>query len=130
MILLITLFLIITEAVYEGLSDRGLKPLAGVLEFIYKAFITLSIFAWLCRIDIYYTSISYWYIIGGYLLLRFALFDYTYNLVVGNPLFYLGDTKYYDKLLGGFFRWSGIPPEHFLFMFRLIAICIGVSWLV
>jgi hypothetical protein len=101
-----------------------------VLEFIYRALITLAVFAWICGIDIHYLHISYWYIIGGYLLTRFALFDYAYNLAKGNPLFYIGNTKLYDKVWGWFFRWSGIPPEHFLGMFRLIALCIGVSWLV
>jgi hypothetical protein len=42
--LLIALFLIIAEAIYEGLYDDGHKLIAGMLEFVYKALITLAVF--------------------------------------------------------------------------------------
>jgi len=45
--LIVALFLIIFEAVSEGLYDRQKKTIAGVIEFIYRAVVTLIIFAWL-----------------------------------------------------------------------------------
>lgn len=74
-------------------------------------------------------ELSLFKLISGYVLLRFALFDATYNLTRGLPLFYVGETKIYDKVWKAFFRWSGISVEHFLFMAKLIALLISVSWL-
>jgi hypothetical protein len=129
--LLIALFLILFEAIPEGLADRGKKRIAGVIEFIYRAVITLTIFYILggfCKIHL--TSTPFWQVIVGYVLLRFALFDLCYNLTRKLPVFYIGDTKLFDKFWKWFFKESGIPAEHFLAMVRVISLFIGVTWLV
>lgn len=129
--LLVALFLILCEAIYEGLADRGHKLIAGIIEFVYRTFVTLAIFALFSGIKLFENNYpDYWYIVTGFVLVRFALFDLTYNLIRQNPVFYIGDTKLYDKILGWFFRWSGIDSGHFLAMVKLIALLIGLTWLI
>lgn len=124
------LFLIIFEAVYEGLRDRGKKTIAGVIEFIYLSVITLIVYAWLSGYLIFHVNNPLFILtIGGYVLVRYALFDPVYNKCRGNDLWYIGNTKIYDKLLGWFFRWTKFPKEDFLPWTRLIALAIGIVWL-
>ena len=130
MIFLIVLFLIITEAISEALYDNGSKTLSGVFEFILRAATTIVVLLWLFGIDSPFGyELSLFQLIGGYVLLRFALFDVTYNLTRGLEVFYVGETKIYDKVWKAFFRWSGISIEHFLFMAKFIALLISLSWL-
>ena len=135
MILLLFLVLILLEASYEALQRSWkdmLKTLAGVLEFVYRAIIMLGLFAWIADIRphelINLKDYSYLELLGSFVLLRFALFDACYNIITRQPVFYVGDTKIYDKMFRWFFTSTHIPKEHFLFMFKLIALCIGLSW--
>jgi len=129
MILVIFLVLIITEAVYEALKLRGKDTLSGVIEFFNRALtiVLLSLFmagwSWDLKND------GAGYVIGGYVLLRFALFDVLYNLTAGLSLFYIGETKIYDKLWRKFFEWTRFPEGHFLWMFKFIALLISIVWL-
>ena len=127
--LIAAIFLILFEAIPEGLRDRGKKTIAGVIEFIYLAAMTLAVFAWLTGQHHRPPDPNLWFVIAGYILLRYAIFDAAYNLARGNPLFYIGNTKIYDRLLGWFFRWSGINSDHLQAMFKFIALLIGVTWL-
>lgn len=131
MIFLIVLFLIIFEALSEALYDNGSKTLSGVLEFILRAATTLVALLWLYGIDSPFANyeLSLFKLIGGYVLLRFAIFDVAYNLVRRLPIFYVGETKIYDKVWKAFFRWSGIAYDHFLAMFKFIALLISLAWL-
>lgn len=129
MTLLIFLILIISEALYEGLYDNGKKALAGVLEFFSKLLTMGMIILWLNGTDYEFVRRELWVLIGGYILLRFALFDAVYNLMRDLPVFYVGETKIYDKVWKAFFRWTNISVGHFLFMAKLIALLISVSWL-
>lgn len=130
MIFLIVLFLITAEAISDAFYDNGSKTLSGVFEFILKAVMTLVVLLWIYGIDsVFVYDLPLWQLIGGYVLLRFALFDAVYNLVRGLRIFYIGNSKIYDKLLGWFFRWSGIHSVHFLAMFKFIALLISVTWL-
>lgn len=128
--ILLALCLVLFEAVYEAMAQRGKKTIAGVIEFFYHAGVAFIIFSWSTG---YFRSglinDNFWFILFGYVLIRFALFDVVYNLICKNPVFYIGSTKLYDKMFSWFFRWSGIAPNHFLFMFKLIALLIGFTWL-
>jgi len=132
MYLIAALFLILSESISEALSDEGKKTVAGIIEFINLALVTLIVFAWL---DLYYPKwmwwheVNYWQVVGGYVLLRFAVFDLVYNLIRRLPPFYIGMTKLSDKLLRKFFTRTRIPSEHMLFMFKLISLTIGLTWL-
>ena len=140
MILLLFLIIISLEAIYEGLDlisknypDRGYKLWSGVFEFVYRVIVMLIIFLWIANYHfshIYSYHVSFWHIFGGFILLRFALFDIIYNLIIGEPIFYVGSTKIYDKIWSWFFRWSGIPRDHFFAMFKLIALVISITWLI
>lgn len=135
--LLIALFLILFESVPEGLALAGHKTSAGLFEFIFLAVVTFVMFSYTTGAYRIFTRKNtivslqpdILTVIGGYILLRFALFDVIHNLCAGIPVFFIGTTKWYDQIWQWFFTWSGIAAEHFLFMFKLIALLIGVTWL-
>ena len=123
--LFLALFLIFGEAIPEGLRMRGYHKWAASIEFIYRATVTLACFAFLNgitpKVNIEFSFIR---AIVGFVLLRFAIFDLIYNLYSGNPLFYIGDTKWYDKILR---RMK--MPEHFWAFVKFIALVWGGVWL-
>jgi len=135
--LLIALFLIVSEAASEGLSLAGHKGIAGGIEFIFLAVVTFMMFSYTTgayriftrRNTVLSLQPNILTVLGGYVLLRFAIFDVIHNLCAGVPMFFIGTTKWYDRIWQWFFAWSNIPSDHFLFMFKLIALLIGVSWL-
>lgn len=131
MLLLICLFLIISEAVYEALYDEGKKTISGLIEFFYKAVVTVMALLWLSgQYNLHLPVIPFWKVLLGFLFLRFALFDAVYNLMRRLPLFYVGSSKVYDKLWGWFFRLTKFPKEHFLAMLKFIFLLIGISYVV
>jgi len=135
--LLIALFLILFESVPEGLRLAGHKGIAGGIEFIFLAVVTFMMFSYTTgayriftrRNTVLSLQPNILTVLGGYVLLRFAIFDVIHNWCAGLPLFFIGNTKWYDQIWQWFFAWSGIAADHFLFMFKLIALLIGVSWL-
>jgi hypothetical protein len=128
MLILISIFLITFEAIPEALSLKH-KAIAGVIEFIYRAIITLTIFAWFMGISIRSNSHNVYYVIGGYLLLRFALFDIIYNLVAGLGIWFIGTTKLSDKFWQWFFKTTKFPVGLFFGMLKFICFSIGLTWL-
>ena len=118
----IALFLIVFEAVPEALALIEKKTSAGVMEFIYRAVVAVVFFAVVGGFHFNGTMDNYFYYLGGYVLLRFALFDYLYNVVADLPMFRSGTTKLYDKLMGK-------VPWHLLGFMRAIALFIGIVWL-
>jgi len=130
-IFILALFLIVFEAVPEGLSLSGSKGIAEIFEFVYLTIITLCGFAFVTKQKFPRFDYKPYFlrIIGGYILLRFALFDPVFNLSAGLPLCYIGVVKSWDQLWTWFFNWSGIDHVHFLIGFRFIALCVGTSWL-
>lgn len=131
MLIIFVLFLIIFEAIHEALYDNNHKTLSGIIEFVYLSVITLSILSWLRGLYIFdITYIPFIKIVLGYLFLRFALFDAVYNLLRNLPLFYVGDTKLFDKILTRFFKWTGFPKEHFLAMIKICLLCVGITFLI
>jgi hypothetical protein len=130
MLLLASILLILLEAISEGLADRGKKTIAGIMEFFYRAMVTFVVFAWLINFDIFYVKYeNLFYIIGGYLLLRFAIFDIVYNLVRGLPFFFIGTTKVFDKTWQWFFKVTGFPVNHFFAMTKFLLLLIAITWL-
>jgi hypothetical protein len=129
--LFVALFLILFEAIPEGLALGGHKTIAGGFEFIYLAAITVFVYA--CVIGLNFTwskpTTSFIHVLIGYVLLRFALFDIVYNLSAGLNLFFIGTTKGSDQIWNWFFDWSGFPPNLFLGLLKFIAFVWGVAWL-
>lgn len=114
----VALFLIVFEAVPEGLALAGHKTVAGIIEFVFLAGITLTVFAYFTqkypmrKICYYKINIipsmtkSYWYYVIGYVLLRFTLFDIIHNLAAGLPVFYIGITKWFDAIMSQLASWG------------------------
>ena len=108
MYMLIILCLTALEAIYEGLYDKGIKALSGVIELIYKVILYASLILMIQNINLF-NSINKPGILEmviGFLFVRFALFDMIYNITRGNPLFYLGTTKLYDRILSKTGSWG------------------------
>ena len=99
--LALTLFLILFKAIPDGLYDRGLKATAGLLQSISWAIIITSLFCWVTA-----TPIINWHYsphviksLVGFIFVRFAIFDIVYNIARGNSIFYIGRTKWFDKMI-------------------------------
>ena len=129
MILLTAILFIGIEALYEGLALTGHKTIAGIIEGIYRAVVTLIVFAWLIGLQWHIYEGNYYFIIGGYLLMRFAIFDLIYNAIAGLPLTYIGKTKLSDKFWTWFFKVTNFPQSLFLVPLKVICFLIGVVWL-
>lgn len=133
MLLLAALFLIIFEAVYEGLQIRGWKGIAGIIEFIYLAVIIIAFFAYTLNIlfpfhTLTWMEVPLWKTLLGFVFLRFALFDLFWNISAGVSLFYIGKTKYFDK----FWQWliaKGRIAIGLVWFLRFILFCIALAWL-
>ena len=130
----IALFLIVFEAVPEGLALAGHKTIAGCIEFVFLAGVTLTVFAYfskryLPRTFNYYdgykmillSNTNFWWYVAGYALLRFATFDIIHNISAGLPAFYLGDTKLFDVIMTKLASWG--------WFVRFICGIIGITWL-
>ena len=128
--LILAIFLIVFQAVPDGLYDEGKKTLAGVLKSIYLAVVTIITFAFIT--GVYFVPDRHVFLVtlAGYLLMRFSLFYVIYNLTRGLPIFFIGTTKIYDKVLNWFFKKTGFPKDHFLAFVSVLLLIIGVVWLV
>lgn len=122
--LLLALFLIIGEAIPEGMRMWGQHKSAASIEFVYRAVVTFACFIVISGHEVMHIQFSFIRAIIGYVLLRFAIFDLIYNFYAGNTLFYIGDTKWYDKILR-----KMKMPEHFWAFVKFIALVWGVAWL-
>ena len=99
--LALTLFLILFKAIPDGLYDRGLKTTAGFIQDVSWAIIITSLFCWVTA-----TPIINWHYsphvikaLVGFLFVKFAIYDPLYNLARGNSIFYIGKTKFFDKIV-------------------------------
>ena len=129
MILLTAIFLIVFESVPDALALKN-KTIAGLVLFVYRAVVTLIIFAWMTGIVYGLNLHSYVYIIAGYVLMRFAIFDFIYNLTAGLKLTYIGKTKLSDKFWQWFFKVTRFPVGLFFGMLKFICFLIGLTWLI
>ena len=100
MILLFTILFNALEAISEGLYDRGSKLLSGIIEFVKTALIVLICVLWFKGIVYYTTDKDFWSLIISFVLVRYFMFDWVYNIFRGvNSMFFIGNTKLFDKLL-------------------------------
>ncbi len=127
MILILTiLFLILFEAIYEGLKSRGLHIASEWIEVFYLAFVTVIVIMWALGITLIgLRSVPFLKALAGYLLLRFAIFDFIWNIAAGQKIFYIGQTKSYDLFVKWFTtRWG----SHIWFV-RIVALITGLGLL-
>jgi len=110
MLLITCLIIILIEAVSEGLLKRFNS---SINEVIFDAWIQWVIalmmffiwFIWAVHFDGYYVPIEK--MIIGFVFVRFATFDVAINLAWGQPWYYYGVTKWYDRTMFqlGSFGW-------------------------
>jgi len=140
MLLVVIVFLIVTEAIYEAFfneAQREITPsrsklyftMSEIVELIYRGTVTAMAIAWVLDVPQIFVVkvIPYYEALIAYLLIRYGIFDQTYNISCGNPLWYIGGTKNFDKAGKWFFRITKFPPSHWLFWTKLILFAIGVS---
>lgn len=106
--LILAIFLIVFEAVFEGLKTAGLHVPSEIVEFVYLSCITLIAFAYLNRKMVFNDPgiKSFIKVIIGYILLRFCLFDIVWNISAGQHWNYYGTTKLYDKFMTALGSWG------------------------
>jgi hypothetical protein len=115
------LLLTLPEAIYEGLRSK--HPAASfVVEFLFRFAVAVIVFAVAGGMTFPGTQDYYLYHIFGYVLVRFAIFDFVYNLSAGLPIFFVGSTKIYDRVLAK-------VPMHLIVFAKGIALFIGIVWL-
>ena len=103
MILLFTILFNGLEAFYEALYDNGQKMFSGIVEAIHKLGIVVTL-AWLTQNN--YGDKDLISLVIAFFLVRHLVFNPIYNLVRGLNIFYIGNTKLFDKIMGHF----GIIP--------------------
>ena len=128
--LLLALILIIPKALSDGFEQRGWGSIGGFIKSLWWLFVVVMIFGYSFQVINYHSDISdFWHSFIGFVFLRYGIYDYIRNLAKGDPLFYLGKTKWYDRLYQWFFRITKWPQAHFLFFTKAILGIWGISWL-
>jgi phosphoglycerol transferase MdoB-like AlkP superfamily enzyme len=129
-ILVLSLLLIIPEAIYEGLKNRGKHIPSEIIEFLLLTIIVLVAFAWTSGIPYPFdiNPAPFWKLVAGYCILRFGIFDIFRNIAAGKPISYIGDTKAFDKLLAWIIEKGKIHISLVWFA-RLISTAIALAWL-
>lgn len=137
MILLgIILFFTILEAIHEGLHFRGMKTLAGVVEFVkLTGMLLLVILLYFDQTyDEYFVDRDYlWHfwryffvhLILGWLFIRYALFDIIHNLAGKLNWYHMGTVKIYDRVISWIFRNQ--YPEPSFWVPRVALLVVGIT---
>jgi hypothetical protein len=102
MLLITALIVILIESIGEGLLKRFNS---GINEVIFDAWIQWVIalmffgcwFVWALHFDSYFVPVAK--LIIGFVFVRFATFDITWNLARGVKWNYYGTTKWYDRTM-------------------------------
>lgn len=131
--LLLFIVLIFLEALYESLYDTGKKTLSGVIEFFHRAIFYLALMAWMIKYPfIWEIDLPFWKLLIGFLFIRYSIFSFIYNLFrfdVDIPLFYVGHTKIFDKVINWFLAKSKFNPSIFLGITKLACFILGADFL-
>jgi len=122
----IVLFLIIFEACYEGFKIRKWHIASEFVELIYLGIITFILLGWANGyLPQRPVNTDFWFVFFGYVLFRYAVFDFVFNIFARQPLFYIGYTKLFDKILSNL---SEKTQGWFVVITKLLAFGIGLSW--
>lgn len=112
MIFLLLTISILAGAIGDGLYDRKIKMLGGLVLDIEIATLLLCM---ACAME--YHWIRY---VLFYLFIRASIFDLIYNKTVDRPLMVMGTTKLWDKIL------NKVHPAGMI-MFRVVCFVVGMS---
>lgn len=121
--LLLALFLIVFEACFEGLRARGCLIASELVELVYLAGVSLMTIAWLNKKYVFkeVKEDRFMFVVIGFFLLRFGLFDSAWNIAAGQSWDYYGNTKLYDRIMIQLGSWG--------WMLKTIAGVWGIAWL-
>lgn len=130
--IIISLFficIILLQSLSDALYDNGKKDWAGIGRAGQTAILLVFILIVLCPsqlpVDPEIIANDPIRLIIGYVLLRYAIFDFSYNLARGLPFTYVGTSKIYDRFWRWFFSWSKIPQGHFLVWTKILSFILG-----
>lgn len=121
--LLLAFLLIVLESTFEGLKIAGYHVASEMVEFVYLTGVTLMAIGWLNQKYIFKNvrADKFMFVVLGYFLLRFALFDLVWNIAAGQSWDYYGGTKLYDQIMIELGTWG--------WMLKGIAGLWGIAWL-
>lgn len=121
--LLLAFLLIVLEATFEGLKTAGYYVASEMVELVYLTGVTLMAIGWLNQKYIFKNvrADRFMFVVIGFFLLRFSLFDSIWNIAAGQDFFYYGSTKLYDQVM--------IQLGTFGWMLKGIAGLWGIAWL-
>lgn len=108
MILLLTLFLIVFEAIGEALIKKHCPKLSLIIfKWWLQWIIAIGLFLVWLVIVLNLNYVPVWKLIIGFVFVRFLVFDVVWNIVRGVKWNYYGTTKLYDRLMVklGSFGW-------------------------
>ena len=121
--LILALSLITLAAVFEGLKIAGHHVASEIVEAVYLVMVSLMAIGWLNRKYMFkdVSADRFMFVVIGFLLLRFAIFDSVWNMAAGQKWNYYGVTKAYDKFMNslGSSGW----------LIKAIAGIWGIAWL-
>ena len=108
--LLTAIIVILIESVTEGLLKRFNSPINEIIFDVWIQWVIALMFfliwlIWAVHFDGYYVPVEK--MIIGFVFVRFATFDVTWNLARGVKWNYYGVTKWYDRVMYdlGSFGW-------------------------
>lgn len=103
---------VLIGAIADGFNQRGFKVLGHLLEAAEKpALLLAGLFS------------GTWIVLIPYVAYRVALFDITRNLAKGDPIFYMGTSSIWDRVVGKWNRW-GVLFGRVIFLIFAISVSI------
>ena len=111
------------DAFGDGLRDDGRKTFSKAFEMLMITALYLPVLV--------VTGKPAWYeigmFVGSFILIRYAIFDYTYNGVRGLGAYFIGKTSLTDRFWRWFFNKTGFPKTHWFSWTRIIALILGAG---
>jgi len=123
MLLITALIIILTEAIGEGILKR-FKPASFVFDKYIQWVIAIFLFALWFILAYHFCYVPIWKLLAGFVFVRFAIFDISYNLSNGQKWNYYGTVKWYDRTMaklgsfGWFMKFVVFLPMGIVFLLR------------
>ena len=127
MVLLLAFIINCFEAVAEGLIKRYSPAVSAILFKRWVQWLIAVVLFGLWLLYALQSEFIVWRLITGFVLHRFFLFDFVFNISAKLPLDFIGSTKIYDKALSWIRDIWGFSTIVFL---KCIAGFWGVMWLI
>lgn len=110
---------VIINATEDALRDEKFKTWSHLLNSIH-------VLLWLVfPVIVPFNKSEIGVLIGGYILIRFTFFDFVYNIIRKLPLFYVGDTSIYDKVIRYLVKKLKVSAAFVLSFSKIISILIA-----